>query len=249
MLNKYEEKDFLKLKEVSTERLLPSNISVGLIGALFLSAAINGVLLYAVLYSSYINNPIWDFVLPICISLFIIQSIITLFFFNQKRAFAYQNFQSIFVCIVTFKVSVEGYIVYFAILEDRFAPSYFGLFAIIFLVSGLMFLILSILRAVKRVRDGHFRKGQKGLLDFKDSKSYVSLPIIFGATITGGAFMRMLSNSYHPLSSMLEIYFILSLMALLQFAIAVAWPEFFLLAYCKHRFKTFKANPPKRIEM
>lgn len=96
MLNKFSEQDFLKLKEIAGDRLLPSKISVGLLGALFFSGAENAVLVYAVSYSSYINHPIWDIIVPICICLFFIQAAITIFYFNDERAFAYQNFQSVF---------------------------------------------------------------------------------------------------------------------------------------------------------
>lgn len=156
-----------------------------------------------------------------------------------------KTFNLFFLCIVIFKLSVEGYIVFFAVYEDRFSPPYVVELAITFIVGGLIFFIYSVFRAVKRVKNGHFQRRQKGLLNFSESKSYVGLPIIFGTIMTAGAFTRILVDSFHPFASMLELYFILIMLAILQFGIALAWPEFWLLAYCKHKFKSFKMVSPK----
>ncbi|MGY3715138.1 hypothetical protein ACWE42_06405 [Sutcliffiella cohnii] len=245
MLKKYKEQDFKKLKEISLDRLFPTSISVGLMGLLIFSGAMNGFLLYGVLYSPYVNNPIWDTILPISIVIFIVQTIITIFFFNNKRAFSYQYFQSIFATFVILKVSTEGYYMFFVIYEDKFAPTYVAQIGIATFLGGFIFLIISIIRAIKRVKDGHFREGGKGILNFSESKSYVSLPIIFGITMIGGAISRLLSSSDYAVSTLIELYFALFLAAVIQYALVLVWPEFLLLAYCKSKFKSFEIEQPE----
>lgn len=246
MLSENQESDFAELKEIAEDRLLPSGISVGLIGMLIFSGVMNAVLLFATSYSSYITHPIWDTIKVVSIGIFILQTVITLFYFNEKRAFRYQKFQSVFVCFITLKISVEFYLIYFLAYEDKFAPAYIAQLGIVCLVSGLIFLVISIIRAVKRVKQGHFQKGQKGLFDFSNSKSYASLPIIFGVTMMAGAIPRILNDLNNPFSSTIEFYIMLFLAVVLQFSLAMAIPEFLLLAYCKYKFPSFTVKIPKR---
>ncbi|MGY3718688.1 hypothetical protein ACWE42_24585, partial [Sutcliffiella cohnii] len=89
----------------------------------------------------------------------------------------------------------------------------------------------------------------KGILNFSESKSYVSIPIIFGITMTGGVIARILNSTDTSISSLLELYFVLLLGVVVHFGISLVWPEFLFLAYCKRRFKSFIIESPERIDM
>ncbi|MGY3718690.1 hypothetical protein ACWE42_24595 [Sutcliffiella cohnii] len=248
MQKKYNEEDFMLFDDIATDRLYPPNISGGLLGVLMYSAVMNAVLLFARWQSPNIIHPSWNIIVPVSISILIVQAVITFYYFHEKRAFTFQRFQSIFLCFVTIKMSLEGYYIFFTAYEDKSVPTYVGQLGTSIMLGGIVFLILSIIRAVNRVKDGHFREGGNGILNFSQSKSYVSIPIIFGLTMVGGAIPKMLENSLYPFTIMLELYFILLLVSLIQYAIALVWPEFLLLAYCKFKFKSFYIEPPESIK-
>jgi len=131
--------------------------------------------------------------------------------------------------------------------EDRLAPGYMWTTGFVLIGGGLVYLVLSILRSIRRVQKGTFRKGGKLLYDFQTSKGHISLPFVIGATIIGGSITKALSNSSVLPYGMAEMYVILSISALLQYAIAMALPEFFLIAYCKFRFDSFLKKPPTKL--
>ncbi|ADU31782.1 hypothetical protein [Evansella cellulosilytica] len=105
------------------------------------------------------------------------------------------------------------------------------------ILGGVVFLLFSIARSIKRVKQGHFRHGGKGLYNFKQSKGYVSLPIIFTASMIGGLVGRAsFETSFGELT---ELLFFIVVTVVIQYGIAMAWPEFLLIAYCKCRFPSF----------
>ena len=114
-----------------------------------------------------------------------------------------------------------------------------------FLAGGFVFLLLSIVRAIRRVKKGEFTANGRGIFNLRESKGYVSTPIIIAATIFGGVTARGLSSSGG--SSVGEVIVPLLLSIILQYAIAIALPEFLLLAYCKKRFPSFN-HIPKRYQ-
>ena len=96
--------------------------------------------------------------------------------------------------VITIKMSVEFYQVFFLACEDKRTPSYMARAGMILLLVGVGFLIASTIRAIHRVKQGKFRRGGEGLLNFKKSKLYVSSPFVFGLIMLSGTFARTLNN-------------------------------------------------------
>ncbi|MDQ0272734.1 hypothetical protein [Cytobacillus purgationiresistens] len=147
--------------------------------------------------------------------------------------------------IIAFKVSLDFYSVFFVYTVADYFPNYLLSISIILLIGGLIYLALSTIRAIKRVKKGAFREEGTGLYGFSQSKSYVSLPIIFGATMMGGAIARTLGESSNTLAQSATLYKMLFFTVLIQFAIAFALPEFQLVTYCKYRFESYNLKKPK----
>jgi len=63
----------------------------------------------------------------------------------------------------------------------------------------------------------------------------------------GGVLSRNLSGSNNNTSNIVYAFFLLIIMAIIQYGIAMAWPEFFLLAYCKFRFAIFNEKMSKTL--
>ncbi|NMD71536.1 hypothetical protein HHO41_14625 [Bacillus sp. DNRA2] len=126
------------------------------------------------------------------------------------------------------------------------APDYLKTTAIILYIGGLVYLVISTIRGVRRVQKGELRIGGKGLYDFANSKGHISIPIVFGVTMLGGSIFKILSYSTVSFGPLLQLYFLLLLIVVLQYAIAFAWPEFFLFTYCKFRFESFIIPMPRR---
>ena len=248
MLKHYTETDFALLKQIAADRLKPTAISAGLMGMLIFSGAMTAVTYFAFNYSIYITNPIWPQISAVSIGFLIIQLIVTLFYFNEKRAFQYQRIQPVFLCIISLKMSVEMYQVYFLLCEDRHAPEYMIYLGAFCLLGGVLFFVISIIRAFRRVEKGEFQKGGKGMFNFKQSKAYVSFPIIYGATMMGMVIPRVLSDMDSMFADMLEMFTGLIICVVIQYGLALAWPEFLLLARCKRKFKSFHVKMPKPLK-
>ncbi|MFA9559945.1 hypothetical protein ACERII_21775 [Evansella sp. AB-rgal1] len=236
MFRDLKEDSFEQLKDVAYDRTHPGNIIVFLWGALVISSVI-----FAFTFlgsgSDNVSSPIWEDVLTVSRILLIIQFICTLLFSLPKIAYSFQRIQILFVCIVSLKVSLEFYLGFFLLRADRNLPEnmdQWGLFAIL---GGIVILVLSIIRALARVRKGHFTLGGKGLYHFQQSKGYVSLPIIFTASVFGGIFGRIHFET--ATGQLFEVLMFLLLAIVIQYIIAMVWPEFLLISYCKFRFSSF----------
>ena len=192
----------------------------------------------------YLTNPLWFLTHKILVILFAIQLIVTLFFTWRKVAYRYQRVQSIFLSLFSFKFSLVLYVAFFMFCEGRDIPSNIKTTATILMIGGLIYLLFSTIRAIKRVQQGHLRKGGKGLYNIKQTVGNASLPIIFGVTMMSGAISRTLSDSSSTFGIAAGLYFFLLLCVILQYAMAFAWPEHFLYTYCKLRFKSFHVPMP-----
>ena len=247
MLMHTSETDFHELRWVARDRLSPDAISYFFI-ALFLGSGIFTVVVTGgASNNSYVNHLFWDKFSVVYITLLTLHLLIALFFLIGKIAFKFQRTQSIFLSVLSFKFSVEMYVFYFLICDDRNAPNYMYITGAVALLGGGIYLVISSVRGIRRVQQGHFRKGGKGLYNFQESKGYVSLPIIFAATTIGGNLARLVSDDAFDSSRMMVIYGALFFAMALQYLIAMVWPEFLLLAYCKFRFASFRISAPERI--
>ena len=240
-----QEEDFYELKMVSTDRLSPDGISAFFIATLIYSAVFTIICVSMANKSRYITNPIWPQITRYMILLLLIQVIITLFFVGIKNSFKYQKTQAVLLNIISIKVSIEMFPFYFLACEDKHAPGYMISIGLFLLAGGFIYLIISLFRAIFKVKNGMLKKGGKYLYDFSNSKLHFSVPVIYCFTIIAGFISRNLSSSGNITAEMFGIIFILILTIFIQYGIAMAWPEFFLLAYCKFRFETFNEKTPK----
>ncbi|WP_342437933.1 hypothetical protein NSS79_01010 [Paenibacillus sp. FSL L8-0436] len=243
MLKQYNEEYFAKIKEAARERLRPDGVSVFIIATLVFSAVMIAVSLNAVLYGDNTGSR-WMIYLIVDIVLWAFHLLAALLFYNVKWAYKYQKIQSYILCLITLKFSLEFYLVYFLMCEDREAAPFMTSLGLLMLLGGILFLILSTWRAVQRVKKGHLQRGGSGLYNYKESKSYISLPVIYLGAVIAGHMPKMFSDnsSYTSMEPAIALVFCV----VLQYAIAMAWPEFFLLVYCKRRFPSFHIQPYKQ---
>lgn len=246
MLKQCKEEDFYQLRSVATGRLRPNKASSFLWTTFFISLLTNGIVIWGVYGTDYHLRPSWLLFANICLASLIIQLIIALFYSKETMAYRFQKAQSIFLSIAAFKMSIDMYASMTIISEGDIYPSHIKSTGFALFMGGLIYLIISTLRGIKRVQQGEFREGGKGLYDFKQSKASVSLPIIFGATMMGGSIARTLSNSTSEFAQVGAVYFGLLLAVILQYTMAFALPEFFLLTYCKLKFEFFHIQMPRR---
>ncbi|NMD71538.1 hypothetical protein HHO41_14640 [Bacillus sp. DNRA2] len=246
MLKDCVEEDFYEIKMVTCGRLKPNSIP-GFFWATFIfSGLYTAVMSFGTGYSSYVTNPIWPIIVKISTALLVIQLIVAIVFTKEEISYRFQKFQSILLTVISLKFSLEGYVLFYQFCEDRQAPSYLTSITTLLVIGGIIYLVYSTIRGIKRVKRGEFRKGGKGLYNFAQSKGQISLPIIFGVTMIAGTIIRSLSDPSVLFGPLIQLYFFLFLFVVLQYAIAFAWPEFFLFTYCKFRFESFIIPMPKR---
>ncbi|MFL0250739.1 hypothetical protein ACJDT4_09935 [Clostridium neuense] len=245
MLKKYSESDFYELRMVSVDRLSPDGIAAFFITSFAVSAIFTLVCVCGLYKNKNITNPIWHPIINAMLMLLLIQAIIAFLYGGTKKSFKHQKFQAVWLNIVSIKMSIDMYPCYFLACEDKHAPSYMFDIGLLFLLGGFVYLILSTIRGIFRVRKGMFRKGGRYLYDFSNSKLHFSAPLIYGIILIVGNLSRNLSASSDENSQIFGLVILLICSAFIQYAIAMAWPEFFLLAYCKFRFKSFIEEIPK----
>lgn len=249
MLKQCNEEDFYLLKVVAAGRLRPDRISGFFWITFIFSGLMTGIVTLGIYApGSYVTNFLWIIAANIGIVLLAIHFIVALFFTKIKYTYRFQKIQSVFLSIFALKFSLDVYAAFLMFSEVKYAPDYLQPTALILCIGGLVYLVLSTIRGIKRVQKGEFSKDGHGLYNFKQSKAHVSLPIIFGATFLGGAIARTLSDSPSTLGQIGSLYFFLFLSVVLQYTIAFAWPEFFLVTYCKFKFESFQIEMPKRLK-
>jgi hypothetical protein len=248
MLKECKEEDFYQIESVAIGRLRPDRITSFFWAVFILNGFMTSVVAVAIYGSDYALKPVMFVFANTVIVLFIIQFLVALFFSKVKNAYRFQRVQSVFLSIFALKMSLDMYAAFIIFSDADYIPDYLRPTAFILCMGGLIYLVLSTFRGMKRVQKGEFRKGGRGLYNFKESKGYVSLPIIFGATFLGGAIARTLSDSQSILGQIGSVYFFLFLCVVLQYTIAFAWPEFFLVTHCKFRFESFQVTMTKRMK-
>lgn len=247
MLKKYTEADFYLLEDVARGRLSPDGISAFFIATLIYSGIITLILVSGANNNTHITNQIWKVILKADLWILLVHFLIAIFFIKEKIYIKFQKLQVVLLNVITIKMSVEFYQVFFLACEDKRTPSYMARAGMILLLVGVGFLIASTIRAIHRVKQGKFRRGGEGLFNFKKSKLYVSSPFVFGLVMLSGTFARSFSESSDMGKIIPGLMFMLLLCAFVQYAMALAIPEFFLVTYCKFRFKSFNMEPRKRI--
>lgn len=239
MLKKYDEEYFEQLESVAHDRLEPGNIAVFFWSSLIVGAIV--VILSALGLNDkvFIRYGILPILVKGAIILLVSHLVIAIIFTFEKIAYRFQRLQMILVTVVTFLLSISFYLFFFVLYNYSFAPGYVLTGAIALFVGGIGFLGWSTLRAINRIKQGHFKEDGDGMFDLKKSKIYIGVPIIFTFIILGGIAAKSLAD----ISFDGEMYGILFFAVLIQYTIAIALPEFFLVAYCKFRFKSFIVEP------
>ncbi|MGJ7922746.1 hypothetical protein [Neobacillus sp. LXY-4] len=242
MLRNCKEEDFYQIKIVGQGRMSPKNI-IGFSWAVLFVSLLSTIVCFAGLIPDDLDISTSAVLFILFNSLlFSIQFIFTLFFTFKKVVYKFQRFQSIFLSFLGIKFSFDFYQGFFGVCEAFNSPSYIRNTGLFLMGGGVILLIISTMRAFKRVSQGELRQGGKGLYDFHNSKGYVSMPIIFGVTMFSGALARFFSDMSTDISALAALFFAV----LLQYSLALALPEFFLLMYCKFRFESFNVKMPKR---
>ncbi|MFA9398925.1 MAG: hypothetical protein ACERKV_11775 [Clostridiaceae bacterium] len=259
MLKNYNEEDFKELTYVACDRLDPGNVPVFLLAAIGYSGVCAGVSLFAVKqnikYSTgNISNAMINFN-RVSLIILAIQIAFAIFYLFPKNNYKFQRLQCIVLSIVAFKISIEGYQPMYFFWADRHNPYYqmniqtldnMYKSGILIFIGGIVFLIYCVFRAINRVEKGCLRDDGRGLYDFAKSDKRVNIPIIYVCTMLGGSIAKSLSNGNTATSEFWELLFGILIFAFIQYAMALALPEFFLLTYCKLRFKYFIVSMPKK---
>ncbi|CAM4338998.1 hypothetical protein [Paenibacillus tarimensis] len=249
MLNRLKEEDVIKLKAAAWDRLHPERIVFFFWGVFILGAAATGVAAMAAYNSPQPVSGGLMLTVQAAIAVLAIQFIVSLLFSIGDTAYRLQKLQAVLLNVVTVKASVDMYVVFFVLCEIRGVPGYVSAAGAVMLAGGILFFILSLFRGMKRAGSGAFRASGQGLYNFKQSAAYVSIPVIFAASVFGGLIAKASSDLLLVTGQPVDAYMLLLLAAILQYSIAVAWPEFFLFAYCKMRFPSFtmkKERPARR---
>ncbi|MDX8360752.1 hypothetical protein [Cytobacillus sp. IB215316] len=243
MKNNSKEANYYLLKNVATYRLSPDGISAGLFCCLLVSILMN-LFLYFAVNNNFNVHQIWQPILKVSIILTIIQFFITVFYANYYRAYKYQKSQIYIFCFVTLKMQIEVYYAFFSFsMSDELNSNTINL-VILLLIGGFILLGLSLMRAFFRILQGKCKENGPGLLNFKQSKGYLSLPFIIIATVVGVSLTNGNDVDFFNLITM--YFFPLSIAIGGQYVMALLWPEFFLLAYCKSKFGSFIIPVPLR---
>lgn len=237
MLKDLKKHDFYRLKKVALDRLSPNRISGFLFVATIYSIITAMLPIIAVVFKGMYIPIYSSLTITNCI-LIIVQILMVIFYLIPFNYMKFQKSQAVMLSLFGIKMSIEAYLSFFLICVDSESPEYMITTGILALLLGLVFLILSTIRGFVRAKNGEFRREGKGLLNVSESKGYVSLPIIFGAVVLGNLILRTFSD-FDINGVSFDVLFILFLCVLIQYSIAIALPEFFLLTYCKFRFGSF----------
>lgn len=238
------EEDFYELKCVAEDRMRPDAIPPFLWAASILSLLPSSFLMVIAIKN---NGALWWCLAVLNILFFVVQFLNACFFSSLKRCFRFQKYAAIATCISAFVVSIDFYFIFYCISVFEVNDKIMTIAGILLMIGGFVFLIASTIRAIKRVEKGALRKGGKLLYDFQQRKGKVNFPLIYAATVWGGVIARAFSNKDG--NDMFSVVFSMTISALIQYAMALALPEFFLMVYCKFRFDSFIVEmPPNVIE-
>jgi hypothetical protein len=240
MLNTITEADLYKIKMTGLSRLRPDRLG----GFLWLSILFGGIMtivsLVGVAQSDGLASPWLLTAVRSATVLLGVQLLLAILFSINAISYPLQKLQLIITTIVVIKFSIDTYLFFFMAADLGGAPQYIFNTALILLAGGFVYLAISVIRGFKRAKEGALRKEGRGLYNFQSEKSYISLPAIFGIVMIAGTLAKAVSG----MDGSIGMFFILFLCVVIQYAVAMALPEFFLLIYGKSKFKSFIV-PPK----
>lgn len=240
MLKSAKEEDFALIKEIATGRLSPENISSFFLATLIFSFIMTGVP-FLIVFSND-NSESWlPVVILLAVLFLLLHILITLVYFNKKVMYKFQRVQAYVLMFLTLSFSLQTYLIYFALCQDRGLDASLTTLGITVLCGGILFLVSSLITAINKVKKGHFRANGLGL--FHSSKGWIVLQAISILILIAAFLPRFVGSS--SLNGVGEVIIALFLAAVIQYTISFAWAEFFLLAYCKHRFTSFRVPKPK----
>lgn len=240
MLRNCKEEDFYELKCVAEDRMRPDAIPAFLLAAAIVSL-IPTIIVVATAKGS--NIILWDCIAVINIFFSSVQLVNAVFFISIKRCFRFQKYAATATCMSALIISIDFYQIFFYMARFEVKDKFLIIAGLLLMIGGFIFLIASTIRAIKRVEDGALRKGGKLLFDFQQRKGKVNAPLIYALTILSGVLARTFANKSE--NDMLSAILFMSLSAFIQYAMALALPEFFLMVYCKFRFDNFIVEMPQ----
>ena len=175
--------DWYELKKVARTRLGPNEISGWFAASLIYSLVILGTSIFAIVQGAYLNKEFWKPIVIVAGVLFITQVIIGVFFSNMRNIYDHQKIEAVCLSITATKLSIDGYLFFFMLAdENMIEKSVINIFILVAL-AGIILMIISTIRGIKRVKQGHFREGGNGLYDFKKSNGYISFVGVYSAVI------------------------------------------------------------------
>jgi hypothetical protein len=244
MLRGVNEGNFRELREVSYYRLSPERIFVGFIGAFVFSGVMSAVTAFALDYSTTITGAYWPLIQKIDLGLLLLQFLALVFFAFPGQIYRFQKLQSVILCLVTLKLSIDGYKMYFLSLDDRNSSENLLTIGKYVIVGGLILLVITTLRAMVMARMGKLTQDGSYLYPVSRRTAWIIaiilLAVLFISFILGrGEYGGDAYRNWGPVP-------LLVIFSILQYALAIAWPEFFLLAYAKLKFSGFALERPSR---
>ncbi len=244
MLKNCKEEDFYELKCVAEDRMRPDAIPVFLWAAAIISLLPS---IFLMVIAIKTNSALWWCLAVLNILFFTVQLVNACFFTSIKRCFKFQKYGAIATCISAFVVSIDFYFIFYCFAVFEAKDKFLTIAGLFLMLGGFVFLIASTIRAIKRVEQGALRKGGKLLYDFQQREGKVNVPLIYALTVLGGALARVLTNNGG--NKIFSTIFLMTMSAFIQYGMALALPEFFLMIYCKFRFDSFIVEmPPDVIE-
>jgi len=247
-MKSYGKEYYYKLKSVANDRLSPDGISAFILASFIVSGILGLVVFYAVDYSRLVDNSIWPLYIKVNNVCLLIHFVCAVVYMKLPFAYKHQKLQAIILCVVSIKMSIDGYAVFLVACDDKGVASSIVYGGLILLIGGIILLVISVLRGLKRVGNGELKQEGKGLYNFKESKVYASTPLIFSLISMSGVISKVLSGSEDKGANSLGVVFILFLSFVIQYTIAIAWPEILLITICRFRFESFRDKMPERFK-
>lgn len=247
MLKNFNKDDFCLLKGESNDRLSPDGVS-----AFFLGIMIYSFIMFIVSWNAVASihniNQVWNRIIKYEGYAIFIQLIITIYYKSLDRAYKHQKIQAILLDILSFIFTIEAYQVYFLICVDRHLPIEMFYMGFILILIGILILIILSVRSVYRVKKGELRHGGRYIYKFSDLSSMkgVNISVIAGFTVAALVIIRTLSSMNNTGANYGTAIFFLIISVLVQYLMAIALPEFYLLTYCRFRFSNFIEVMPER---
>lgn len=235
------EADFYKIKDAAFGRMRPDRVGAFLWGTFIYSAVTVIGAMFGIGQSVLEIEPMLLLAVRIATILLGVQFLLTVVFSISAVGYAMQKLQAVIMTVIAMKFSIDAYLFFFAAAILGSAPQYIVNTGFIIMAGGFVFLFLSTLRGFNRVKQGELRQDGKGLYNFKGSKSFISLPALFGIALIAGS----LSKAVSGMEGSVGMFFLLFLAMILQYVMAIALPEFFIMIYAKSRFPAFIVPPRK----